>query len=117
VIAAGRDAKKLHPLATRHGSEDFATVAGDISTEAAAAPLWDQANKLFGGIRDIVVSVNAPNRPGPLMKWTTQARSQMLSDNVLTHLIAVKTFLSRMSADGMLLGNIKLSVCDNLEER
>jgi NAD(P)-dependent dehydrogenase (short-subunit alcohol dehydrogenase family) len=104
VVAAGRDAKKLQPLATRHGNDNLVCVSGDIGSEAGAADLWNKANTSFGGIRDVVVSVNAPARPRPLMDWTAQDLSATLSDNVLTHFIAAKTFLSRMPADGMLLG-------------
>jgi NAD(P)-dependent dehydrogenase (short-subunit alcohol dehydrogenase family) len=104
VVAAGRDANKLKPLIDRHGNNKLACIAGDLGSESGASALWDQAHRAFDGIRDVVISVNAPNRPRPLLDWTASELSQLLADNLLTHFNAAKAFLPRMSKEGMLLG-------------
>jgi NAD(P)-dependent dehydrogenase (short-subunit alcohol dehydrogenase family) len=104
VVAAGRDAKNLLPLAACHVGKQLACVAGDVSSEAGAAGLWEEAQNPFGGIRDVVISVNLPTRPRPLMEWSAEALSAQLAANLLTHFNALKTFRPRMAQEGMLLG-------------
>jgi NAD(P)-dependent dehydrogenase (short-subunit alcohol dehydrogenase family) len=104
VVAAGRDANKLQRLITQHGSERLACVTGDVGSEAGASALWDAAQGAFDGVRDVVISVNAPNQPRPLLDWRADELSTLLSDNLLTHFNAAKVFLPRMNKEGVLLG-------------
>jgi NAD(P)-dependent dehydrogenase (short-subunit alcohol dehydrogenase family) len=99
VVAAGRDPAKLQDL-----GGNIATVAGDISTEAGAARLWDEASAAFGGISDAVISVNAASRVQPLADWGAGELGDVLGANVLTHFVAAKSFLPRMPESGMLIG-------------
>jgi NAD(P)-dependent dehydrogenase (short-subunit alcohol dehydrogenase family) len=104
VVAAGRSAAGLQALADRHGSAALACVSGDLGSEAGAAALWDAAQQPFGGIVDVVVSVNAASRLSRLLDWSTDDLAEAMAGNVLTHFIAAKTFLPRMSEAGLLIG-------------
>jgi NAD(P)-dependent dehydrogenase (short-subunit alcohol dehydrogenase family) len=104
VVAAGRSDGKLNALAARLGSDALACVAGDLGSETGAAALWRQAGKAFGGIDDVVVSVNAPTQVSPLLDWSAEDLSAALSANVLTHFIAAKAFLPHLPETGILIG-------------
>jgi len=104
VVAAGRDGTKLEQIFARVGREMLACVTGNISTEAGARALWDEAFRAFGGIEDVVVSVSAPSRFRALLDWSADELSIALSDNLLVHFIAARTFLPLMSSTGTLVG-------------
>ena len=104
VVASGRNAESLQRMADRLNSGSLACVAGDLGSEAGATSLWNDAEKAWGAIADVVVSVNAPSRLSPLLDWSADDLSAILSGNILTHFIAAKTFLPRMPDSGLLIG-------------
>lgn len=104
VIAAGRNPDRLEALAALHENEPLVCIAGDISSEAGASSLWDSAVAAFGGIDDVVVSVNSANRLQKLADWSAKELSAALDANLLTHFIAAKIFLPRLPDTGMLIG-------------
>ncbi len=104
VIAAGRDGEKLERLAARHAGRPLSWVAGDIATEAGAAALWDAAASKSAGIDAAVISVSASIKPKPLMEWSAENLSALLSSNLLVHFIAAKVFVPRLPESGMLIG-------------
>lgn len=101
VVAAGRNAERLASL-PRH--DRLATVQGDLAGEAQALRLWDAASAAFGGIGDVVVSVNAPVPVRPLAEQDAQDIAAVLAGNVLTHFVAAQTFLPRLPETGLLIG-------------
>lgn len=104
VVAAGRDGARLESLAAKHVDQTLACVTGDLATEAGADALWERASQAFGRVDDVVVSVNAPNRFRPLLEWSADEISGILSGNLLVHFIAAKAFLPRMTEGGTLVG-------------
>ena len=104
VVAAGRSADKLDELAASEASERLAVIVGDIATEAGATALWEEAVTKFGGIDAVVVAVNAPARLQPLMEMDVDELSAIAAANLFTHFIAAKTFLPRLSDDGLCIG-------------
>jgi NAD(P)-dependent dehydrogenase (short-subunit alcohol dehydrogenase family) len=104
VVASGRNAESLRQLAARCDSDSLACVPGDLDSEAGAASLWNDAEKAWGAIADVVVSVNAPTRLSPLLDWSADDLSAILSGNILTHFTAARTFLPRMPDSGLLIG-------------
>jgi len=86
VVAAGRSADKLDELAASEASERLAVIVGDIATDA------------------VVVAVNAPARLQPLMEMDVDELSAIAAANLFTHFIAAKTFLPRLSDDGLCIG-------------
>jgi NAD(P)-dependent dehydrogenase (short-subunit alcohol dehydrogenase family) len=79
-------------------------VRGDLATEDAAAALWSEACQCWDGLDAVVVAVNAPNRPRPLMSQTAAELREVLDANLLTHFIAARTFIPRLPADGVFIG-------------
>ena len=68
-VLAGRNAAKLAALGS-----GVVTISGDISTEAEAARLWDDAAAASAGaITDAVISVNAANKVQPIADWSAGA--------------------------------------------
>lgn len=104
VVAAARSAGTLQTLADKHGSAALACISGDLGSEAGAAVLWDAAQQPFGGIADVVVSVNAASHLARLLDWSADDLADAMAGNVLTHFIAAKTFLPRMNEAGLLIG-------------
>jgi NAD(P)-dependent dehydrogenase (short-subunit alcohol dehydrogenase family) len=104
VVAAELKEEWLGNLKARHEGEGFATVVGDIGSEAGAAALWEAASTAFDGIDHVVVSVNVPVSLRPLMQFDGAELARVLAGNVVTHFNAAKTFLPRMPAHGVLIG-------------
>jgi NAD(P)-dependent dehydrogenase (short-subunit alcohol dehydrogenase family) len=104
VIAAGREAAKLATLDSQEGAGRLARITGDIASEGGAERLWTAARDAFGGVTDVVVSVNAPNCVRPLLDLTSNELGELFAGNVLTHFVAARTFLRRLPATGMLIG-------------
>lgn len=103
VIAAGRSAQKLDRLfgAAQAG---IWTCVGDVASEQGVWELWNAASELAGPIESVVISVNAPNRAGPLSQWSGEDMSSLLDANLLTHFNAAKVMLPLLPAHGMLVG-------------
>jgi NAD(P)-dependent dehydrogenase (short-subunit alcohol dehydrogenase family) len=104
VIATGRDGERLRRLSARMNSDSLACIMGDIRSETGAAALWVDASKVCGEIDDVVVSVSAPNRFGPLLELDTDDLTGLLLDNLLVHFIAARVFLARMRESGLFIG-------------
>lgn len=104
IVAAGRDQQKLDRVAAQSNSDALATVAGDISTEAGAKVLWEQAVAKFGNIDNVVVSVNAPNKILPLMDWSTEDLTKQLIGNVVVHFIAARVYQPLLPESGQIIG-------------
>lgn len=104
VVAAGRSVEKLGELAAEQASDRIAIAVGDLSSEAGAAALWDEAAARFGSIDAVVVAVNAPNRLQPLIEMNIEDLSRIAEANLFTHFIAAKTFLPRLPDDGIFIG-------------
>lgn len=104
VVAAGRRKAPLTELAALGEAERLAMVQGDLSEEGEASALWDEAVKPFGGIDEVVVSVNVASAPRPLADLSLEALRQSIQGNLLTHFAAARAFLPRMPAGGTFLG-------------
>lgn len=104
VVASGRTAATLEELAAYHKTRLLACVAGSIGSESSAADLWERAQDAFGRVDEVVVSVNSSGPMQPLLDWTADALSETLSDNLVPHFVAARTFLPRLPDDGVLLG-------------
>lgn len=104
VVAAGRSAEKLQRIAARHPNAALACITGDLGSESAAARLWDDAVAAFGCIDHVVVSVNTPAKPLPLMQWSAADLGAQLSGDVMVHFIAAKVFLPRLPESGLFIG-------------
>jgi NAD(P)-dependent dehydrogenase (short-subunit alcohol dehydrogenase family) len=101
VVAAARNAVRLQRLCD---ADAVSVVTGDLASEAGAKALWAQACACWGGVDAVVVAVNAPNKPKPLMSQTADELREVLDANLLTHFIAAKTFIPRLAADGVFIG-------------
>lgn len=104
VVGVARNEEKLALLGESLPPGTFYAAGGDISTEDGALKVWETAKRQAGRIDAVVVSVNAANRPAPLLHWTAEDLGQMLRANLLTHFIAAKIWLQRLPRSGTLLG-------------
>lgn len=104
AVAAGRNRQKLERIAARHPGGMLAHVVGDISTEAGAAALWEEAVGKFGGVDAAIVSVSAAAEAKPLVFWSATELSAFFANDLLAHFIAAKTFLPRLPESGLLIG-------------
>jgi NAD(P)-dependent dehydrogenase (short-subunit alcohol dehydrogenase family) len=100
VVAAGRNSERLDRLR----ETNVAAVSGDLGTEEGAAALWQAACSVWGGLDGVVVTVNAPNQPKPLLQHSTAELRDLFHSNLLTHFIAAKTFIPLLAPDGVYVG-------------
>lgn len=102
VVAAARHAGKL---ADAFDADDgVAIVAGDLSSDAGAMALWDNAARRFGAVDAVVVSVNGPQPARPVIDLGMDEVAAHYAANVLTHVIAARNVLPRLASNGVLLG-------------
>jgi NAD(P)-dependent dehydrogenase (short-subunit alcohol dehydrogenase family) len=104
VVACGRSSAPLAALRAAHDADRLACVTGSIAGEDEAQALWDGARQPFGAIGDVVISVNSGGPLRPLLDWDAASLNDALSQNLTTHLVAARTFLARLPADGVFLG-------------
>jgi len=105
VIAVGRNAEKLENLSARltaRGQLDI--VVGSVENEATAAALLAQIRELAPQLDGVVVSVNAPLEIKPLVDVDSTQLTQVLQANLVTHLVAAKTFVPALAPAGIYLG-------------
>jgi NAD(P)-dependent dehydrogenase (short-subunit alcohol dehydrogenase family) len=104
AIAVGRNLDKLQSLARRFqdlGRLDV--VVGSIESESTAAALVAQIRPLAPELAGVVVSVNAPAQEMLLADVDSSELLQVLQTNLVTHLIAAKSFISILPAGGTYL--------------
>lgn len=102
VVAAGRDPAKLtKPFGSDEG---VAIVAGDLSNDAGAADLWDEATATVGAIDAVVVTVNSFARMQPVLDLSGDEIADHYAANVLTHITAASAFLPKLGEGGMFFG-------------
>jgi NAD(P)-dependent dehydrogenase (short-subunit alcohol dehydrogenase family) len=104
VVAAGRDAARLEPLAREHDGTELACVTGDLASEEGAKKLWENARDAHGNIDDVVVSVQSTASLRQLAETSAEELSASYASNVITHFNAARTFLPLMPENGMLVG-------------
>jgi NAD(P)-dependent dehydrogenase (short-subunit alcohol dehydrogenase family) len=104
VVACGRRAEPLAALKLDHQTDRLACIAGSIDGEDEARALWNRARQPFGAVGDVVISVNAGGPLRPLLDWDSASLNQALSANLTTHLVAARTFIAHLPADGVFLG-------------
>lgn len=104
VIAAGRTPEKLARIAARHPGAELVTLVGDIGSEGGAAALWDKAASTAGRIDAVAVSVGSVGKVQALMDWSAADLLGSITNNLLVHFVAAKTFLPRLPEDGLFIG-------------
>ena len=104
VAAAGRSSGKLDAIAARHPGAAISVVAGDVSTVDGAAKLFADASAALGGVDAVVVSVNAPAAPAPILGMDDAGLADVFAANVLTHFNAAKAILPRLAPNAIFIG-------------
>lgn len=101
VIAVARRAEALDALVERLGHPaHLRTSCGSIADMAAAGELADAA----GQIGAVIVAVNAPRTPERLSEMAPDRLATLLQSDLLTHFIALRTFVPRLPHDGCFVG-------------
>jgi NAD(P)-dependent dehydrogenase (short-subunit alcohol dehydrogenase family) len=105
VIAAARHAGRLAVLRDRLGHfHALQTAAGSLETEEHAGELLARVRQLCSAIDAVIVSVNTPREPSPLLARTSDSLAALLQGDVIAHFAAARTFIPAISAGGILLG-------------
>lgn len=104
VVAAGRSADKLASLSKKHSGSTITTVAGDITTEKGAQQLWEDVLACYGGINAVVISVNSAIANSRILEWNADELLNIYQQNVLTHFIAAKCFISKLGKEDIFIG-------------
>jgi NAD(P)-dependent dehydrogenase (short-subunit alcohol dehydrogenase family) len=103
VIAIARDASRLtHWRETIGNPEHLRTLVGSVASDSEAAQI---AAKTAGARLDaVVVSVNAPRRPAPLLSNSSASYAALIEQDLVSHFAAARAFIPRLESNGILLG-------------
>lgn len=104
VVAVGRHLGKLSRLAERFAAcPSLTVVQGNIDNEVSAADLLTVVREGDGAIDAVVTSVNQPLMKVSIADISSSELIAALQANLVTHLVAAKTFLPAISPGGCYL--------------
>lgn len=105
VVAVGRQPEKLARLAeTLDNPARLCTLAGSVASDAEAEALRAALVAGHPPIDGIVVSVNAPRAPAPLLSHGSDTLAAVLRTDVLTHYAAAKALVPVLARGGSFIG-------------
>jgi NAD(P)-dependent dehydrogenase (short-subunit alcohol dehydrogenase family) len=104
VLAVGRNAQRLEALRDRFaGNASLEVLPGNVESETTAAALRDAAIERLGTLDAVIATVAAPHRQRSLDTIMADEFAELFRQNVLTHFVAAKTFLSVIEPAGLYL--------------
>jgi NAD(P)-dependent dehydrogenase (short-subunit alcohol dehydrogenase family) len=105
VAAAARNSARLAKLLDelRHPDKLHA-VSGSLDSDERAAALLDGVRKIFSSIDAVVVSVNTPRRPAPLLTRTSDSLTALIRGDLVVHYTAARAFIPVLNPGGVLIG-------------
>ncbi len=105
VAAAARNSARLAALLDELGHpQDLHAVPGSLETDEGAAVLLRDARTIFPAIDAVIVSVNAPRRPAPLLTHSSDSLTALLRGDLIAHYTAARTFIPALEPAGVLIG-------------
>lgn len=113
LALVARDPSRLDALRARLAAESTGgpgaapllhAIVGSVANDADAAVLRDAALQALGAIDCVVISVNAPRRPAPLLGQASAAFAQLIEADLVTHYCAARAFIDALRPGGLLLG-------------
>lgn len=105
VIAAARHAGRLEALRDRLGRpRGLQSLAGSLETDLLAEALLGGVRTRCSAIDAVIVSVNTPREPAPLLTRTSGSLAALLHGDLIAHFTAARTFVPAIAPGGVLLG-------------
>lgn len=110
VIGVGRDAAKLDRVAAELGKPaGLHMLAGSIGNDEQAAVLAEQVRAFMAAqgasaLDAVVVSINASRLWAPLMSLSAETLLSVLREDLVSHFVALKTFLPLIRPGGVHIG-------------
>jgi NAD(P)-dependent dehydrogenase (short-subunit alcohol dehydrogenase family) len=105
VAAAARNSARLAELLDelRH-PDNLHAVSGSLDSDERAAALLDGVRTIFSSIDAVVVSVNTPRRPAPLLMRTSDSLTALIRGDLVVHYTAARAFIPVLNPGGVLIG-------------
>ncbi|MDT3671263.1 MAG: SDR family oxidoreductase [Aromatoleum sp.] len=105
VVAVGRQPQKLARLAETLGHPPrLRTLAGSVGSDAEAEALRAALVAGHAPVDGVVVSVNAPRSPAPLLSHGSDTLAAVLGTDMLTHYAAAKALVPLLAPGGSFIG-------------
>lgn len=105
VAAAARNSARLAALlAELHHPDNLHAVSGSLDSDEGAAALLGGVRALFRSIDAVVVSVNTPRRPAPLLTQTSDSLTALIRGDLVVHYTAARAFIPALHPGGVLIG-------------
>src|SRR5690606_4107965 len=104
VVAVGRRMGRLAELKRdMEGLGHLELIAGSVADEESAAALVEKVKEVFPTPDGVVVSVKAPHQIMPLPTLESACFAEILRANLITHLVAAKSFVPLLARGGTYL--------------
>lgn len=105
VIAVGRQPQKLARLAENLGHPpQLCTLAGSVGSDGDAEALRAALVARHAPVDGVVVSVNAPRAPAPLLSHGSDTLAAVLRTDMLTHYAAARALVPVLARGGSFIG-------------
>jgi len=105
VAAAARNSARLAELLDELSHPDnLHAVSGALDSDERAAALVDRVRTIFASIDAVVVSVNTPRHPAPLLTRTSDSLTALIHGDLIVHYTAARAFIPVLKPGGVLMG-------------
>jgi NAD(P)-dependent dehydrogenase (short-subunit alcohol dehydrogenase family) len=105
VTGVARNTSRLETLRQYCGAPStLDTLAGSIANDSDAAHLAAALRNRFERPDAIVVTVNAPRQPRPLLELRSDDYAALIGQDLISHFTAARAFVPLLAPNGVLLG-------------
>jgi len=105
VAAAARNRERLTALLEDLlGPDTLHAVPGSLDSDERAAALAGDVRKIFSSLDAVVVSVNSPRRPAPLLTHSSDSLTALIRGDMVVHYTAARAFIPALNPNGVLIG-------------
>jgi NAD(P)-dependent dehydrogenase (short-subunit alcohol dehydrogenase family) len=105
VAAVARQSARLSALrADSDTPERTRIICGSVADDASAAALLVAIRAALPTIDAVVVSVNAPRVPAPLLTHSSASLAAMIHQDLISHYAAARAFIPAIAPGGVFLG-------------
>jgi NADP-dependent 3-hydroxy acid dehydrogenase YdfG len=105
VVAVARNAARLEALGVSVNKPgQLRGYAGSVAGDAEASRMAADVAALHGRPDAVVVAVNAPRRPGPVLQMSSADYGALIAQDLVCHFTAARAFIPILDPGGLLLG-------------
>lgn len=105
VAAVARNEERLHALREELNADGLLEVVpGSVASDGAAAELMRAVQAVMPRIDHVVVAINSRRESGTLLRLDSEALTQLLRADLISHYTAARAFIPAIAPGGVHLG-------------